>query len=128
MTPLRGIGIGLAVAGAAGVAVGAVFLAKGFSSASQANVIAMQNCAPPTFTDFCDPSVATQLKGLDQDAANQKTIGGIVLPVGAAALGVGVALIVVGKPRSGVGAVSAPSRASIVPWFGGTAGGLRGQF
>ncbi len=130
LTPLRGVGIGLAVVGAAGVAVGAVFLAKGFASASQANTLSMQVCVPPSYTQcpFASPTDEANLKTYDSNAASQKTLGGILLPVGGVALGVGVALIIVGKPRPATGAVSAPSRVSVTPWFGGTSGGFRGEF
>jgi hypothetical protein len=113
-TPLRGAGIAVGVVGVAGAAVGAFLIAKGFSDQSAANALCPGN--------VCNIADKAQVTSLDQDAANFKTIGAIVLPVGVAALGAGVALIVVGKPRSGAAV------RSVAPWFGGTSGGVRGEF
>lgn len=123
-TPLRGAGIGIGVVGVAGAVVGSLFLAKGFSTASQADSLAKTVCAPPGYTTHCAPASQTQLHGLDSDAAHQKTIGVIALPVGVAALGVGAALLAVGKPAP----KTAPAKASVSPWIGGTTGGLQGEF
>jgi hypothetical protein len=127
-SPLRGVGIGLGVVGVAGIAVGALFVAKGFASQSQANTDAMNAfCLPPSYTNcpIATPTQATQIHSEDVNAANQKTIGVILLPIGVAALGAGAALLVVGKPKpagpSGAGA-------TVTPWFAGTSGGLRGSF
>jgi hypothetical protein len=127
MTPLRGAGIGLGLVGVGGVVVGAIFLAKGFSAASQSSSLAQMICTPPAFTTCHGGTMAqqAQLMSDDSNAASGKTIGAIALPVGAAALGIGAALIVVGKPKPA--AAPAP-RASIAPWFAGTSGGLRGEF
>jgi hypothetical protein len=126
-TPLRGAGIGAGVVGLAGVAVGAAFLAKGLSSSSQANSLAKMVCLPPALTECpkATPAQQAQLTSLDHNGAQQKTIGFIALPVGVAALGAGVALIVIGKPKP---AAAAGAGASVTPWFGGTSGGLRGEF
>jgi hypothetical protein len=128
MTPLRGAGIGLGVVGVAGVVVGAVFLSKGFSSASSANGLAQMICTPPSYT-VCSGGTAaqhSQLTSDDSNAASGKTIGAIALPVGVAALGAGVALLIVGKPKPA--AAAPPPQASVVPWFAGTSGGLQGTF
>jgi hypothetical protein len=122
-TALRGAGIGVSIVGVAGAALGAFFIVKGFSDQSSANAY----CTPPSFV-VCPSADKSQISSLDQDAANFKTIGGIALPVGVAALGAGVAMIVAGKPRSGAAAGVAPPRVSVAPWFGGIGGGVRGEF
>jgi hypothetical protein len=129
MTPLRGAGIGVAAVGVGGIAVGAVFMAKGFSAASASNALAPMICTPPSFM-VCHGGTMmqqSQLMSDDKDAATDKNIGVAALAVGVAALGAGVALIVIGKPRQAA-AAAGPAHASVAPWFGGTAGGLRGEF
>ena len=125
-TPLRAAGVGVAAVGVVGIAVGAVFLSKGASTQSQADAKAvMLGCTDGGAT--CNTSlmsaVTAQVTPLDKTAAQDKTIGAAGVAVGAAALATGVVLIVIGKPAGGTS-----PRASVVPWFSGTAGGLRGEF
>jgi hypothetical protein len=132
MTPLRGAGIGVGAVGVAGVVVGSLFMAKGFSSQSAANAAAVAaGCTNGGLTCPNTPKVAAAkatINADDKDAANQKTIGAIGLAVGGAALVTGVVLIVIGKPKPAAAAAAPPPRASVTPWFSGTAGGLRGEF
>jgi hypothetical protein len=122
MTPLRGAGIGLAVVGVAGIAVGAVFLSKVGSAESAANAAAMRaGCTGPGL-DVCPTSAAAILNPLDATTAHDKTIGGVAVGIGAAALVTGAVLIAIGKPRQ------AAAQGSLTPWFSGTAGGVAGQF
>ncbi len=124
MTPLRGAGIGLAVVGVAGIAVGAVFLSKGATTQNQANAAAEAiGCTDGGLMCLTSmqPAVTAQVTPLDKTAAQDKNIGGVALGVGAAALVTGAVLIVIGKPRPA-------SQASVTPWFTGTAGGVAGQF
>jgi hypothetical protein len=126
-TPMRGGGIAAAVVGVAGVAVGGYFLAQGFSAQSTANANALKDgCTGPNGTK-CLPSmagaVAMNVTPFDNTAAKDKTIGGVAVGIGGLALGAGVALLIVGKPKP----ASAP-HAQIVPYFTGTGGGLRGSF
>jgi hypothetical protein len=130
MTPLRGAGIGVGAVGLAGLVVGSIFVAKGFSTQSSANALADMYdchhtgklCLDPTHNPS-DKAIADKITQQDSDAAKQKTIGVIGLGVGAAALAGGVALIVVGKPKP-----AAPAKASVEPWFDGSSVGLRGSF
>jgi hypothetical protein len=126
MTPLRGAGIGVMVAGVAGVAVGAVFLSKGFSAQSTANAnAAADGCTNHGLTCMGQAGILAMMNvtPFDNTAAKDKTIGGAVLPIGVAALGAGVALLVVGKPKP-----AAAPHASVAPYVIGTGGGLRGSF
>lgn len=130
-TPLRGAGFGAAGVGVAGVVVGAIFMAKGASTQSQANQKAvMLGCTNDgaNCPKSAQVAVEKEVTPLDKDAASQKTIGVIGLGVGVAALGAGVALIIVGKPKPAAAASAGPAKASIAPWFTGTMGGLRGEF
>lgn len=116
MTGMRGAGIGVGAVGIAGVVVGAIFVAKGGSQASEADTL-FANCKAP-----CPKVKQNEITELDKQAATSRTIGVIGLAVGGVAIAGGVTLIVLGKPKP------APAKASIEPWFGGTSGGLRGQF
>jgi hypothetical protein len=118
-TPLRGVGIGLGVLGVAGVAVGSIFLAKGFRTQSNADTRA-ENCPKP-----CPMQEQLAIRALDDDAARQKNIGVGPLVAGGVLLGAGVVLIVIGKPKA---AAPKPAGASVAPWFSGNAAGLRGVF
>jgi hypothetical protein len=125
-TPLRGVGLGLGVVGIAGVAVGSVFLAKGFSAASASSSLSKMICLPPSYT-MCPngtPAQVSQLKSDDSTASSSKTLGAVLVPIGGAALVAGVALIVIGKPKP----PAATSSVQITPWFSGTGGGFRGSF
>jgi hypothetical protein len=127
MTPLRGAGIGIGAAGLVGVVVGAVFVAKGFSTQSQANTDFNTLCPMGICKGTMAQMVAAQnqVNSEDSSAASQKTVGTAILAVGGAALVTGVVLIVVGKPKPGA---AAPAAATVTPWFTGTAGGLLGTF
>jgi hypothetical protein len=126
MTPLRGVGIGAVALGVGGVVVGALFAAKGGSTQSQADDIALNKyhcnptCLPPT-----KAGVMRDVIPLDNTAASQKTIGVIGLAAGGVALAAGVTLLVIGKPKP---APAPAAKASVEPWFSGTGGGLRGEF
>jgi hypothetical protein len=125
MTPLRGAGLGLAAVGVVGIAVGAVFFSKSSSVQSQANAAAVKDgCTDGGLTCLTSMQglVSMNVTPLDKTAAQDKTIGAIAIPVGVAALAAGAVLIVIGKPRP------AAPRASVTPWFTGTAGGLAGVF
>ncbi len=129
-TPLRGAGIGVGAVGIVGLVVGGVFFAKSGSTQSEANADAtskLGGCSTSNPSD-CSKSTPAQVAyishtvtPLDQSAASQKTIGSLGVAVGGAALVTGVVLIVVGKPKPA-------NAAGIEPWFGGSAGGLRGTF
>lgn len=130
MTPLRGAGIGVGVAGVAGVIVGAVFMAKSGGTQGQADDAATKYGCTQGGTVCPKPTSPAQQKAvdnftqLDSDAAKQKTIGVVGLAVGGVALAAGVTLIVLGKPKG-----AAPAKgASVEPWFDGTSVGLRGRF
>jgi hypothetical protein len=126
-TPMRGAGLGVAVVGVAGVAIGGYFLAQGFSAQKTANANAIKDGCTGTDGSDCtkaDPTVVkSNVTPFDSTAAKDKTIGGVAVGVGAVALAAGVALVVIGKPKP----AGAP-RAHIVPYFTGTGGGLRGSF
>jgi hypothetical protein len=115
-TPLRGIGLGAGVLGLGGVAVGAVFLAKGSSQQTKADDLA-NLCGKG-----CTPQQRATIINQDSDAAGSKTIGVIGLVGGGVALAAGVTLIVLGKPKP------KPPQAFIAPWFSGDAAGLHGAF
>jgi hypothetical protein len=119
ITPLRIAGIGAAVVGLGGVAVGAVFLGKGTSTQSDAD--AMQSVCEPV-TKACTKSVRDQVRVLDVDAAHSKTIATVGFIAGGALLVGGVTMIVLGKPKAKV------TGATVTPWFNGTTGGLAGSF
>lgn len=130
-TPLRGAGIGLGVAGVAGLVLGAAFLVTGTSQQSLADGKAQGlGCTGAGFTQ-CPPSQAgavnAEVTPLDQTAALDKNVAGAAFAVGGAALVAGVVMIVVGKPQPRV-AAAGPSRVSVAPWFGGTSGGVLGEF
>jgi hypothetical protein len=121
-TPVRGVGIGVGALGVAGVVAGAVFLAKGTSAASESETRfaackSAGTCAGPYTRE------ARAIAALDDEAARSKTIGAAALIGGGVALGVGVALIVLGKPQA-----RPVSQAAVMPWFSGTAAGVRGVF
>lgn len=131
MTPMRGAGIGVGVAGVAGVVVGAIFMAKSGSTQSQADDAASAYgctkdgavCPPPKTA--AQKTAVDRFTALDKDAASQKTIGVIGLAAGGVALAGGVVLIILGKPKP----AAAPEKtASVEPWFDGTSFGLRGRF
>jgi hypothetical protein len=120
MTPLRGVGIGAGALGVAGVVVGALFMVKSGSTTDQVNTI----CGGPPPAQ-CPPSKTTTVNDLSKTAAGQKTIGAIGLIGGGVALAAGVTLLIVGKPKP---APAPAAKASVEPWFSGTAAGLRGDF
>jgi hypothetical protein len=125
-SPLRGAGIGVGIVGVAGVAVGAFFVAKGFSDQNAGNALCGTSSA-------CPIAFKAQILADDQDAVNNKNIGVAVLAVGGAALVGGVTMIIVGKPRPRAAATAssrgAPwSSVSMAPWFAGTSGGVLGKF
>jgi hypothetical protein len=129
-TPLRGAGIALLAVGVGGVAAGAAILAKGFSAQSTANANAVNlGCLPPDGTS-CPASVtqaelASNVAPYDHTAAKDKTIGGVLVPIGVAALGGGVALLVVGKPKTPAQGSAFPF---VAPFLAGPFGGVRGAF
>jgi hypothetical protein len=123
-TPLRGAGVGLLVVGVAGVAAGAAMAAKGFSTQSTANANAIADgCTSngSVCTGAAGVKATTNVTPLDETAAKDKTIGAVLLPIGIAALGGGVALLIIGKPKPA-------AQGSMVPFFTGTGGGVRGAF
>jgi hypothetical protein len=122
ITPLRGAAFGVGGVGVAGVVVGAIFLAQGFSQASHASDVAknMFHCDLS-----CPPSSKAVLQPLDDAAAQKKTVGVGILAAGGVALAGGVVLFIVGKPKP---AAAPPAKAFVEPWFAGNMGGLRGQF
>jgi hypothetical protein len=126
-TPMRGAGIAVAVVGVAGIAGGSVLLANGFAAQKTANTNARNDGCLGADGTMCTkamaPMVAMNVTPFDQTAAKDKTIGGVLVGVGGAALVAGVALLIVGKPKP-----AAAPRAHIVPYFTGTGGGLRGSF
>jgi hypothetical protein len=132
-SPLRAVGIAASAVGVALVATGGVFLAKGFSAQKTANNAASMLCTQNGTVCPNTPAVQTQVTDNDSLAAKDKNIGVGVLVGGVVALGAGVALIVVGKPKAApatafVGAPP-PDRAwSIAPYLAGPGGGLRGEF
>ncbi len=119
LTPLRIAGLGAAVVGLGGVAVGAVFLGKGTSTQGDAD--AMQTACEPV-TKLCTKALRDQVRVLDVDAAHQKTIATVGFIAGGALLVGGVTMIVLGKPKATV------TGATVTPWFNGTVGGLAGSF
>jgi hypothetical protein len=122
-TPMRGAGLGAGVVGVAGVVVGSIFAARGFSTQAQADDLAKKLCKTPTDCSN-NPSAEGKIKPLDDKAASQKTIGVIGLAAGGVALAAGVTLIILGKPKP----PSEPAKASVTPWFTGSMGGLQGSF
>ncbi len=115
-TPLRAVGLGAAVLGAGGLAVGAVFFARSGSLQGKADDLASA-CGKG-----CTPLQRKEITDGDADAASAKTIGVIGLVGGGVALAAGVTLIIVGKPKP------KPAAAFVSPWFSGNAAGLHGAF
>jgi hypothetical protein len=115
-TPLRSVGLGLTVVGAAGAAVGAAFVINGFEVAGEADANAAA-CAPS-----CGPFQANTIRDLDVKAASRKNIGIGFLAGGVAVATAGVIMLVVGKPNE------KPVGAHVTPWFSGNAAGLQGAF
>jgi hypothetical protein len=116
-TPLRIAGVSAAVVGAGGVAVGALFLAKG-SSVQRIADQDQDKCMP----QGCTPPQRNEIHSLDVDAAGKKTIAVIGFAAGGVVLAAGVTMILLGKPASKAAA------ATVTPWFTGDMGGLRGTF
>lgn len=133
MSPLRGAGMGVAALGVAGVVVGGIFMAKSGSTQSQADDKATAygckaDSCPRPVTQAMQAQV-NAIKQLDSDAASQKTIAAIGLGAGGLALGGGVLMILLGKPKAAPPAAAPPARkASVEPWFDGSSLGLRGSF
>lgn len=125
MTPLRGVGIGAGAVGLGGLVLGAIFMAKGGSTQSQADNLAAKWCTP-SCPGKASPDYAQTVKiqGYDADAAKQKTIGAVSLIAGGVLLAGGVTLLVVGKPSQ----PAAATKAYVEPWLGFGAAGLRGAF
>jgi hypothetical protein len=130
MTPLRGAGIGAGAVGVGGVILGAIFMAKGGSTQSEANDLATKygctnggaSCPAPKTP--AQQAQVDKFTGLDSDAAKQKTIGAIGLVAGGVLLAGGVTLLILGKPSQ----PAAPAKAQVEPWLGLGSAGLRGTF
>jgi hypothetical protein len=115
-TPLRGVGLGFLVAGAAGAVGGAIIIADGFSTSRDAD-IRTEACGRN-----CTPNQQLEIRDLDVRAARTKNVGVGVLAGGLVAATVGGILLAVGKP-------SPRARgAYIAPWFSTSAAGLHGAF
>lgn len=115
-TPMRGAGLGLAVLGVGGVALGAVFLSKAASTQSEADG-GFAACGK-----HCSPAQQSAIHNRDVDAAHARTIAVVGLAAGGVALATGVTLLVIGKPKA------KSTGATVTPWFSGDMGGLRGTF
>ncbi len=102
MSPMRGAGIGVGAAGLIGVVVGSIFAAKGFSTSSKADEAFTACTTKPTAG--CQQTVTD----LDNQAAQEKTIGTIGLVAGGALLVTGAVLLAVGKPKA-----KEPAKASL---------------
>jgi hypothetical protein len=115
-TPLRSVGLGLTVVGAAGVGIGAVFIVNGFGISRDADDrLAMCDVR-------CTPPQQFEIRDLDVKAAARKNLGVGVLIGGLAVTTAGVIMLVVGKPRTN------PNAAYVTPWVSANAVGLRGAF
>jgi hypothetical protein len=119
-TPMRIAGVVVGGVGAAGVAVGVIFLAGHFSSKSAGDTLFNQ-CNPRG----CTPTEHQTVGKDDTDAAHKGTIAAIALPAGGVALAAGVTLIVLGKPS---GAPQPTGSVRVSPYFTGTGAGLAGRF
>lgn len=115
-TPLRSVGLGLTVLGAAGVGIGAVFVVNGFGLSRDADD-KLSACGMR-----CSPVQEFTIRDLDVKAAGRKNIGVGVMIGGFAAATAGVIMLVVGKPRAD------PNAAYVTPWVSGNAAGLLGAF
>jgi hypothetical protein len=72
----------------------------------------------------CTRSERLAVDQADVDVANKGTAAAIALPLGGAALGVGVTLILLGKPR----APATTGGVRVTPYLSGTGAGVAGTF
>ena len=119
----RGMRIGAYVAigvGVVGAGLGTLFLLQGSSAQSDAD----------SDFDACNPTRCTQqqhddIVALDEDAASAKTLSAVSFGLGGAALATGAILLVLTSSKS---AEVGPEQASVTPFFGINAAGVRGRF
>jgi hypothetical protein len=119
---MLGLGIGGAAVGLGGVVLGAVFLAKGFSTQQDADDLNNRLACEAKRT--CTADEREKISSLDSDAASQKTVGTIVLTGGGLLLAGGVTLTVLeltSKPAP-------KSTAWVAPYVTPTGLGVHGAF
>ncbi len=115
--------------GLVGVGVGTAFVVMGADKSSQAAQILDDSCTPLANGGYgCSQDTHDEVSALDQDAATQQTVGGILIGVGAAALVAGTVFALLPKKSKEVAVTRRQPRFSAFPLVGGGYLSLQGEF